>query len=372
MRYMHPLHTNTFIHTTNPRYMETPHDPLNGMRVCWLAAVCAVGEGADVPLPSSSDDHGVRDEDGAAVVREVLRDVQRVSVLGGIEGRPRSLGSVLGGIITRFLTPGISSHPRKVVSVPTRGICKGIAVGLDGSSLYMSTRTPYTHKVINISTEDGSLLCMDESSVRNPRRVAVKPDGCVLVVDTGNKHILEMSDGLEPRRCVGFNELECPIGVVANDDIMVVTGGLFGHLITVLGCYDGAVVRRFGSYGRSGEGLRCPCDVCFVSDDSHVAVTDCQNHRISMFTIRGKFVRHIGVGVLKKPRGVACSAANEIVVADRGNWCLRLFSDSGEFLKSFACGNFTRVCTRGDTVFAVFTKRKADDKNHREKVAVFW
>jgi hypothetical protein len=76
-------------------------------RLLWLRAVCAVTEGADVPLShatrratSTSSSRCPSD----VCVGAVLGDAEhRVAVLGGREGMPRSLGSVYAGSVTRFL-----------------------------------------------------------------------------------------------------------------------------------------------------------------------------------------------------------------------------------------------------------------------------
>ncbi len=74
---------------------------------------------------------------------------------------------------------------------------------------------------------------------------------------------------------------------------------------------------------------------------------------MSVFSVRGKFVRHVGVGVLTRPTAVACSAFDELVVADgRG---VRVFGVGGDM---DACAVLTVRCSvmdvavHGVTVFA--------------------
>jgi hypothetical protein len=88
-----------------------------------------------------------------------------------------------------------------------------------------------------------------------------------------------------------------------------------------------------------------------MSGDRHVAVCDGCNHRVSVFSVAGEFIRHVGVGVLRYPQGVACSAFDELVVTDSGS--LRVFSGSGDLLASVGDGYFTGVVVYGGTVFAV-------------------
>ncbi len=84
-----------------------------------------------------------------------------------------------------------------------------------------------------------------------------------------------------------------------------------------------------------------------------VAVADCSNHRVSVFSVEGEFVRHVGVGMLRYPTGVACSAFDELVVTDGGsNDRVVVFSASGGALKTMSGGGFTGVAVRGGAIFA--------------------
>jgi DNA-binding beta-propeller fold protein YncE len=137
---------------------------------------------------------------------------------------------------------------------------------------------------------------------------------------------------------------------------------LNAHRISAFKPSDGALLRRFGSEGR-GDGQLCrPRGLCFMSGHRHVAVADFDNERVSVFSVEGEFVRHVGVGKLKYPSGVACSAFDEIVVADRGNLRVAVFSASGEMLHVMGDCTFTGVAIHGGTIFA---------QSHDECVVLF-
>jgi hypothetical protein len=68
--------------------------------------------------------------------------------------------------------------------------------------------------------------------------------------------------------------------------------------------------------------------------------------------VDGDFMRHVGVGVLNRPTGVACSAFDELVVGDWGHDRVLLFSASGELVKTMGDGLFTAVAVHGGTIFA--------------------
>jgi hypothetical protein len=75
---------------------------------------------------------------------------------------------------------------------------------------------------------------------------------------------------------------------------------------------------------------------------------------VSVFSVRGDFVRHVGVGVLWLPTSVACSAFDELVVADSGvrSPSVHVFSDDGELAMTLGTSLCCGVAIHGTTVFA--------------------
>jgi hypothetical protein len=68
--------------------------------------------------------------------------------------------------------------------------------------------------------------------------------------------------------------------------------------------------------------------------------------------VEGEFVHHVGVDELCCPIGVACSAFDELVVADGANDRVAVFSASGELVKTMGHDGFTGVAIHGGTIFA--------------------
>jgi DNA-binding beta-propeller fold protein YncE len=130
------------------------------------------------------------------------------------------------------------------------------------------------------------------------------------------------------------------------------------HRISVFRRGDGALLRRFGSLGRGDGQLDIPQGLCFMSGHRHVAVAEFGNDRVSVFSVEGEFVRHVGVGKLRCPVGVACSAFDELVVADYGSDRVVVLSASGDMLHALGDGVFTGIAIHGGTVFA----QTGDDK----------
>ncbi len=233
----------------------------------------------------------------------------------------------------------------------------GVAVSRDGSTLLVSDRDGGSHAIHVFRVVDGSRLRVIGGAgdgplqFKNPCQVWVASDDHVFVADYGNKRVQVLTPRLDFHAFVGVGQLVSPSGVCADDDVIVVSEW-DAHRISVFKRRDGALLRRFGREG-SGDGqLKEPGGLCFMSGHRHVAVADYCNHRVSVFSVEGEFVRHVGVGKLSRPTGVACSAFDDIVVADYNNSRVVVFSASGEMLHTMGGGWFTGVAMHGGTIFA--------------------
>jgi DNA-binding beta-propeller fold protein YncE len=290
----------------------------------------------------------------AAVLGDALR---RVAVLGGREGMPRSLGSVYGGSVTRFLGGGCRGVVSRVIDMTgVRSWSNGVAVSRDGSTLLVSGWKVGSHAIHTFRVGDGSRLRVIGGAgdgplqFNQPRQVWVASDDFVFVADDGNDRVQVLTPRLDFHNFVGVGQLIRPSGVCADAAVIVVSA--CNARISVFKRRDCTLLRRFGSEG-SGDGqLHWPQGLCFMSRHSHVAVADCGNDRVSVFSVEGKFVRHVGVGTLRSPTGVACSAFDELVVADNGSSRVVVFSASGETLHTMGRGDFTGVAIHGGTIFA--------------------
>jgi DNA-binding beta-propeller fold protein YncE len=291
----------------------------------------------------------------ATVLGDALR---RVAVLGGREGMSRSLGSVYGGSVTRFLGGSLRGVESGVIGTPgSKLVTNGVAVSRDGSTLLVS-HTNGSHAIHVFSVADGSRLRVVGSRGNGPlqffgpRQVWVASDDFVFVADSRNDRVQVLTPTLDFHAFVGVGQLDYPSGVCANDDVVVVSEVAAHRRVSVFNRGDGALLRRFGSRG-SGDGqLDCPYGLCFMSGERHVAVADCGNYRVSVFSMDGDFVRHVGVGVLRGPRGVACSAFDELVVADHDARRVVVFTSSGEASVAMGRAWFASVAIHGSTVLA--------------------
>ncbi len=352
-------------------------------RLWFLSACCAVAEGADVPLS-----HTVVPEPSSrcppdVCVSVVLGDkLHRVSVLGGREGMPRSLGSVFGGSVTRYLGGCSRVEESRVVPIGhVTSLFGNLAVTPDGATLLVSDACSGNgplrreddywrdRRAINaFAVADGSpragasltgggyypfLVCQWNQPTWSQFAVSIAVDGYMFVADAGNHRVHVLTPRVRFDSFLGVGQLHCPSGVCANTVVVVVSESNPANCISVFNRGDGALLRRFGSEG-SGDGqLHFPSGLCFLSGDRHVAVADSNNHRVTVFSTDGEFVRHVGVGELESPTDVAASAFGELIVADTGHDRVVVFSPCGVLLKSMGHGRFTGVAIHGSTVFAL-------------------
>jgi hypothetical protein len=329
-------------------------------RLLFVRACCAVEDGADVLPPHSVRQACATRCPAGECVAVVLGDREhRVSALGGHEGMPRSLGSTYGGFVARFLGGSLRGVVGRVIDTPgVESFCNGVAVSRDGSTLLVSDSWWCgSHTIHEFALADGSLRRVmggegdGPVEFKAPHQLCFAPDGFVFVAECDNDRVQVLTPTLDFHCFIGEGEIKCPIGVAASADI-VVASGILTHGIYVFSRSDGALLRRFGCRG-SGEGqLEHPCGLCLISGDRHVAVTDKGNDRVSVFSVDGEFIRHVGVGVLKCPKGVAASAFDELVVADTGSRCVRVFSSAGDLVASVGEELFTGVVVFRSTVLA--------------------
>jgi hypothetical protein len=329
-----------------PQFALSRRSP-NGARLAFIKAACAVAEGA----------HVVRDGAGSCVAAALDDPQCRVCVMGGRQGLPRSLGSVYAGSVVRFLG-GFVGQQRRVVLMPgSLPVCGTVTVTRDGSLLLILGTFGFAFGLHVFRGADGVFLrtigCEGGRDgplqFRRPRQVNISPDDFVFVADSGNQRIVVLTPQFDFHGFVGVHRLASPSGVCA-DERRVFVSELSCCIKTFRRC-DGAFVGRFGRFGAGDGQLWNPLGLCMIHKSHCVAVAEDKNNRISVFTLEGDFVRHVGVGKLTRPRTVACaSLGDELVVADSDN-CVCVSHTTGEILHTLQTGRFSSIAIHGDTIY---------------------
>ena len=201
---------------------------------------------------------------------------------------------------------------RLVTAVPCCPVVAGLAVSsalrllvvagnINGSALYVHKLDPgfplqYAFGGIGASGE-GVVMKQPAPSLCFPPWAR----NSLLVADTGNDRVLEVDVVAKSvvKVWVG-GEVAGPMAVAASRDVLAVCESKddASHRVSLFSVASGSLVSRIGGWRGPGEGqLHNPRGVALCSDGRHVAVADYYNHRVSLFTVGGTFVRHVATGV---------------------------------------------------------------------------
>jgi DNA-binding beta-propeller fold protein YncE len=167
--------------------------------------------------------------------------------------------------------------------------------------------------------------------LREPRDIALAPDGTLVVADFGNRRVQRLGRDLQPVGAFGRQGGEGgafrdPCGIAVDDEGNVIVADTWNHRIQTLGA-DGRALAAWGG------GLYGPRGVA-VAPDGGVYVTDTGNHRVLRFSPDG--TPHVIVqGVLDNPVGIAVAPGGEIYVADTGHRRVAVFSPDGAPLRAW-------------------------------------
>ena len=138
--------------------------------------------------------------------------------------------------------------------------------------------------------------------------------------------------------------LNKPWGSAVNDQDEIAVTECWNHRVSVFSS-DGTYLRSFGTRkGKNNGEFQFPTGIAF---DSHgnIVVADCDNHRVQVFDRNGNFLSKFGGqgsrdNQLKRPQGLSINGNGDIIVADEGNKLIKIFSSSGNYLRKFGRASF--------------------------------
>ncbi len=201
---------------------------------------------------------------------------------------------------------------------------------------------PYEGKGINLPADkalgsEGTA----PGKFKNPRDIALAPDGTLYVADTGNHRIQHLSPDGEVLQVWGTfsNSAENqappgtfyePWGIAVGPDGSVYVADTWNHRVQKFTA-EGQFITQWGYFGQgeSGAAFWGPRDI-LVSPDGRVFVSDTGNKRIAVFDPDGNFITQFGSpGLLKgqfdEPVGIAIGPEGKIFVADTWNQRVQVF-----------------------------------------------
>ncbi len=230
----------------------------------------------------------------------------------------RSLASVYACFVARFL--GGSMRGFCAQSLRLNRYVPTCAVARDGSSVF-APAISYSELVeyrMSVAHRSGSRLLENrvvslkvDTLTTRQSQVFLASDGCVFVAAG---RVFVFTPQLVLKATIGDVLTGRAEGVCADDDSVFVSN--IGS-IAVYARATGAWTTSFSVCKRGSLGQ--PANLCFMAANRRLAVADRSKNRVSVFETTGRFVRDVGVGVLGRPGGLACSAADELLVADPAN-----------------------------------------------------
>ena len=128
--------------------------------------------------------------------------------------------------------------------------------------------------------------------------------------------------------------LHFPWGVAVNNHDEIAVSECGNRRITIFSS-EGTYLSSFGRRGINDGMFIVPSGIAF-DRDNNILVVDSFNHRVQVFDRNGNFLRKFGEEEsLQQPNGLSINGNGDIIVCDSGDKVIKIFSPSGEFLRKF-------------------------------------
>ena len=203
-----------------------------------------------------------------------------------------------------------------------------------------------------------SVMINGEHVSGSPFTVQVKPRQYEPVLSFGRKGSIWSS-----------GKFDCPWGVAVNERNEIAVTDCSNNRVQIFSC-NGKFIRSFGKKGVKKGEFKEPSGIAYLNNGNFV-VADTFNNRLQIFTERGEYLAQIGSEEnpdhqFISPMGLSVDNDGNIIVADPGNKLIKIFTPSGQFLRKFG-GEDLLVnpihCIQKDQYFIV-----SDEGDHRIKV----
>ena len=204
----------------------------------------------------------------------------------------------------------------------------GVATSQNGT-IFVSDHV--NHKIHVFSKErkymgDFGQYGSGEGQLNSPFGLAVDSGGLMYVANFDN-HCIEVfrEDGTFVRQ-IGAGQLKHPWNVTMNHQ-QVYIADTHNNRISIY-TMQGQLVHHIGERG-SGPGQFKQPSAVTLSPDGDMYVADFYNHRIQVLDANGQFKREFGKGKLRYPRDLVITADSDVLVADEGNNRVAVFDSCG-------------------------------------------
>lgn len=175
-----------------------------------------------------------------------------------------------------------------------------------------------------------------------PEKICFSPiSGHVLVADFSSNRVMELSLTGECVRSIGDGaRMVKPEGLAVTADTLAVGTCVRDNQpqVFLFHLASGELLRVFGPAGKLQGQLLSSVGLRFTPDGEHLMIAENGNNRMSMFTRYGVFVRCIGAGTLSCPFDVAFSRNGDMIIVDKGNHRICVYSaDCSTLLRTLGC-----------------------------------
>ena len=283
-------------------------------------------------------------------IKDIGADQYQVQFTPTLRGRHELTVSVDGRQVAGAPLPVFVSVPPSQLGLPVKvwdGITKpsGITVNTAGEIIVAE----YYGDVVVLDKEGRRLRSINHSEhqFQSLRGVAVDGKDNIYFTDLCSNQIFKSYKNCSTVQEYKVQQVVGPghySVAVVGDEVMVIECGNGGRIMV----YDRELkyVRQIVGADKSS--------FYFLSSDSHhnVYVSDCGNSSVQVFSNGGEFLRSFGcdengVEKLKYPYGV-CVAGQYVYVADYGVYKIVVFTTEGDYVTSFGSGDYWDVCVDQD------------------------
>ena len=201
-------------------------------------------------------------------------------------------------------------------------------------------------------------------AIHNPLRVAVAPDGTVVVSYPAGNAVHRFSSALA---YLGSVSVPSPLGVAVDNGGRLIVGSAKLGLVAV----DAATKTQTPLCTGGGAFSSKPNDIAIEPASGVMWVSDSGNNRVVFCDANGAFIGSVGMqgsgnAQFNFPMGIAYDAANRlVVVVDSGNARVQVLDNNGNYIRQFTTTGLTRpqgVALSGNRVFVtdVYQNRVAE------------
>ena len=159
---------------------------------------------------------------------------------------------------------------------------------------------------------------------QNPRQLFISQVGDVYVCDSSNHRIQVLTSNIKFKNIFKHHSMKCPADIKLTEELMYVLSRVDNPCLHVF-TLKGDKIRSILSRGESLQ-LNSPFFFC-IDMNANIVVSDREDHSIKIFTPEGEFLHRIGEGVLLNPTGISFTKKGRLIcVSENRNFGLQIFS----------------------------------------------